>query len=82
MFRIAFDPALPVVAAQPFTAAGRSIAAKEPVDWRALGGDERMLYDWWCAGLVSFLPAPAQEPEPAPAPLVETPPQRPARKKR
>ena len=52
MHRIAFDPALPVVAAQPFTAAGRKFASGAAVDWRALGVTEQTLYEWWLALLV------------------------------
>ena len=52
MYRVAFDPDLPVQAAQPFTAAGRTFASGEPVDWRALGVTEQTLYEWWLALLV------------------------------
>lgn len=52
MYRVAFDPALPVVAAQPFSAAGQSFAAGDRVDWRALGIDERTLFEWWRACMV------------------------------
>lgn len=52
MFRIAFDPKLPVVAASPFTAAGRKFASGDVVDWRALGITEQTLYEWWLACLV------------------------------
>lgn len=52
MYRIAFDPSLPVVAASPFTAAGRKFASGDSVDWRALGIDERTLFDWWQAMIV------------------------------
>ena len=52
MHRIAFDPALPVVAAQPFTARGQKFASGARVDWRALGVTEQMLYEWWISHLV------------------------------
>lgn len=62
MFRIAFDPSLPVVAAQPFTALGRKFASGDVVDWRALGITEQMLYEWWLATLVAHpLAAPADK---------------------
>ena len=62
MFRIAFDPALPLVAAQPFTAAGQSFASGDPVDWHALGITEQTLYEWWLATLVAHpLAAPADK---------------------
>ena len=52
MFRIAFDPSLPVVAAQPFMARGQTFASGDAVDWRALGITEQMLYEWWLSHLV------------------------------
>ena len=52
MYRVAFDPALPVVATAPFMAAGVDIAAGDAVDWRAMGVTVEVLRDWWLAGLV------------------------------
>lgn len=57
MFNIAFNPALPVKAASPFQARGRSFAAGDSVDWRALGIDELILRDLWRAQLVVFVEA-------------------------
>lgn len=61
MYRVAFNPELPVVAASPFKAAGQDIAAGDPVDWRAMGVTVEMLRDWWRAGLVVH-PLDAQAP--------------------
>ena len=49
---IAFDPALPLVAAQAIAVAAGPIAEGEPVDWRALGLNEVEILAWWRAGLV------------------------------
>jgi hypothetical protein len=64
MHRVAFDPTLPVVAAQPFMAAGRSFVSGETVDWRALGVTEAVLFDWWRAGQVSHPVTAREEPLP------------------
>ena len=61
MYRIAFNPDLPVVAAAPFMAADADIAAGDPVDWRAMGVTVETLRDWWLAGLVVH-PLDAQAP--------------------
>jgi hypothetical protein len=85
MHRIAFDPALPVVAACPFVAAGRSFASGDAVDWRVLGVSEAVLFDWWRTGQVSHpVAAPAADDvairvvnvSPAPSIDVRTPQQR------
>jgi hypothetical protein len=60
-------------------AAGRSFISGEAVDWRALGIDERMLFDWWQAGQVSFVEAPKVEPV---VPPVLAPPERPAQNRK
>lgn len=70
MYRIAFDPALPLVAASPFDARGKRFASGAEVDWRELGVSEAIVYDWWLAGLVVHpVPDTAKqvqaEPEPA-----------------
>lgn len=62
MYRVAFDPALPVVAAAPFTAGERSFAAGDAVDWQALGVTTQMLFDWWRVGLVVH-PLPVETPQ-------------------
>lgn len=52
MYRVAFNPALPVVAAQSFTAAGKSFKPGDRVDWRSLGVTELDLFAWWRSMLV------------------------------
>lgn len=54
--RIAFDTSLPFVAAQAFTAAGRSYADGESVPWRELGLREDEIHAWWRANLVRCVP--------------------------
>lgn len=71
MYRVAFDPNLPVVAASAFMAAGRSFLSGDPVDWRALGVDEAMLFDWWRTGQVVH-PLPTEEIESPAAPASPT----------
>lgn len=53
MFRVAFDPDLPAVAAHPFNAKGKQFAAGDAVDWKALGISERIALDLWLAGTIS-----------------------------
>jgi len=53
VFRIAFDPNLPVVASQPFEAKGERFAAGSAVDWKRLGISEFVLRDWYRACLIS-----------------------------
>jgi len=64
MYRVAFNPELPVQAAAPFMASGREYAAGDSVDWKALGVTEHTLLDWWRAGLVVH-PIVANEQAPA-----------------
>jgi hypothetical protein len=53
MFRIAFNPDLPVVASSSFSAKGHRFATGAPVDWRALGITAQTLLNWWRAGQVA-----------------------------
>lgn len=73
MFRVAYNPSLPVVAAHAFTAAGDGFATKQPVDWRALGITERTLFEWWQAGMVSFVEAPQAPVSASEVPLGQSP---------
>lgn len=52
MFRVAFDPSLPVVASKAFAVGERAFREGDAVDWQALGVTEQMLLDWWRAFLV------------------------------
>lgn len=52
MFRVAFDPSLPVLASQSFRVGGRAFQAGQVVDWKALGVSVEKLFDWWRAFLV------------------------------
>jgi hypothetical protein len=58
MYRVAFNPALPVHAASPINVGGDVIAQDAEVNWRALDVSEHTLYDWWRAGLIYFVEAP------------------------
>jgi len=60
VYRVSFDPALPVVAASPFNAGEKSFSAGDIVDWRSLGVTEMTLHDWFRAQLVVH-PLPAGE---------------------
>jgi hypothetical protein len=59
MFRIAFNPDLPVVASSSFSAKGHRFATGAPIDWRALGITAQTLLDWWRAGQVAHPTKPA-----------------------
>lgn len=59
--RIAYDVSLPVVAAQAFNACDHDFVPGDPVNWRALGIAETMLYNWWRGGLIAFQPEPARD---------------------
>lgn len=83
MHRIAFDPNLPVVAAQSFEAKGERFAAGSVVDWKRLGISEMVLRDWWLACLVVhplptktvvMLVTPGERVEIKPPPPTPTPP--------
>jgi hypothetical protein len=52
MYRLAFDPALPIVASQAFAVGERAFAPGDSIDWRALGVDEQTVLYWWRAFLV------------------------------
>ena len=61
MFRIAFNPELPLECASAFASGERTYAAGDAFDWRALGMTEREVYDMFAANLVAH-PHAAVEP--------------------
>lgn len=85
MFRVAFDPSLPVKVTcnGGLPIGGLVIEDGSALEWRELGVSEQMLLDWWRAGVVSFVAAPAEvaaETEPQIEP--ETPPRTQGRRRR
>lgn len=54
--RIAFDPALPVLAAATLQCGAQTFKPDEPFPWRELGLSEFELRAFWLSGLVRFVP--------------------------
>jgi hypothetical protein len=54
--RVAFDPALPVFAADALSCGEQKFVADQPFPWRELGMSEFELRAFWTSGLVYFKP--------------------------
>lgn len=52
MFRIAWDPSLPVVASQAFPIGDRTFRDGDPLPWREMGLLESDVFNMWRSGLV------------------------------
>lgn len=81
MFRVAFDPSLPVKVTcnGGLPIGGVVFEDGSALEWRDLGVSEQMLLDWWRAGIVSFV-APTAVAEPQPD--IEPPPRTQGRRRR